>query len=476
MVKANGKGKARVSKLKRKAENATDGAAMVATTSEPVTTNAEDLHTVPGAEENKEENKGEEVKKEEKEKAITSRSGNKSRKRSRRKATNVSRTVTVKDPDKPENSDGDKASNKAESMGMVFMCNSKTKKDCYQFKVLGLPASKKDMVADIYKGMRLFLFDVDLKLMYGIYKAAGRGGYNLEPKAFKSAFPSQVRFTVLDDCLPLAEEKFKKVIKDNYYGKNKFDCKLNSEQVKNLCKLFRATTKGAKSTRVGRTSRREARTVAERGRIRWPSQDGARRSPLGRNLPYPEGPRMYEREVFPSPEQGRSRWRSHDRQKHSPPLGATSLYPEGPRMYEREAFTLPERDRSRWRSQDGVRHSPLGRSSLHLEAPSLYEREAFPPPLALPPQHPYAHERPLDMDYYRRETRPEPFGHRVFDLEPRRLDSAEYRDGYSIYRQPPYTETAYAVAPPPAYLQVPQPPPPAYLQVPQPPPPTLYRY
>lgn len=41
----------------------------------------------------------------------------------------------------------------------------------------------------------------------------------------------QVRFTVLEDCLPLPEEKFKKVIKDNYFSRNKFDCQLTSEQV-----------------------------------------------------------------------------------------------------------------------------------------------------------------------------------------------------------------------------------------------------
>ena len=41
----------------------------------------------------------------------------------------------------------------------------------------------------------------------------------------------QVRFTILEDCLPLAEEKFRKVIKDNYFTKNKFDCQLKQEQV-----------------------------------------------------------------------------------------------------------------------------------------------------------------------------------------------------------------------------------------------------
>ncbi|KAK1320988.1 hypothetical protein QJS10_CPA03g01644 [Acorus calamus] len=144
---------------------------------------------------------------------------------------NKSETFSSEKKDK-ENKKRKKLLRKAAPTGLIFMCNAKTKADCFRYKVFGLPASKKEMVADIYKGMRLFLFDVDLKLLYGIYKAAGPGGYNLEPKAFNSGFPSQVHFQVLNDCLPLPEEIFKATIISNYYGKNKFNCKLFEEQVR----------------------------------------------------------------------------------------------------------------------------------------------------------------------------------------------------------------------------------------------------
>ena len=98
--------------------------------------------------------------------------------------------------------------------------------------------------------MRLFLYDIDLKEMHGIYKAAGPGGYNIEPEAFNSAFPSQVRFHVLKECQPLSQEKFKPAIKANYFGRNKFNTQLSKEQVGDLCKIFTGDSKSPKEKPV----------------------------------------------------------------------------------------------------------------------------------------------------------------------------------------------------------------------------------
>ncbi|KAL0390216.1 UNVERIFIED_CONTAM: hypothetical protein Scaly_0378700 [Sesamum calycinum] len=167
--------------------------------------------------------------------------------------------------DKPESSRKRKVKKRVDSMGMIFMCSSKTKDDCYQYRVL----------------------------------AVGPGGYNIEPKAFKSQFPSQVRFTVLDDCLPLAEEKFKKVIKDNYFTNTKFDCQLNSEQVRKLCKLFIASSKGQQSKKLSRRCKAEKHLPVCRDRTRRrKAGDGRRLALRDELLRYDESPRKRPRKVI----------------------------------------------------------------------------------------------------------------------------------------------------------------------------------
>lgn len=84
-----------------------------------------------------------------------------------------------------------------EILGFIFMCNSKTKPQCYQYRVFGLPLGRLETARKVKCGAKLFLYDFEVKLLYGIYEATTSGHLNIQPNAFGGRFPSQVSIFLL---------------------------------------------------------------------------------------------------------------------------------------------------------------------------------------------------------------------------------------------------------------------------------------
>lgn len=435
-----------------------------------------------------------EAKAKEKLEGNSKKKANKQRKihKKKKKALGVKNEVIVKNKENPESSKR-QVTIKEKCKGMIFMCSSKTKKDCYHYQVLGLPASKRDIVFEIYEGMKLFLFDFDLKLMYGIYEAAGPGGYNIEPKAFKSAFPSQVRFSVLEDCLPLAEEKFKKIIKDNYYSKIKFDCQLNSKQVEGLCELFRVVSKGSTFKQLHGSQRVEASAFVDYGPkqpsrgskaekprrvapafvnhvskrphrcMKAESQQVEAPRPADRGRKWPRKNRKAEslQAKVPEPVDREPKQPHKNRKAESsrgePPafVDRKSKQPRRSRKAETHQFAdhKPKRLRrspraetqnllygdSRHHGWEDERHHTLARDQLYPEDPVAYRRAVYESPL----EHPLSRQplhRPLasslpssERDVYWRDQL-QYHDLRPLDVGLRRRDEFEHHDSYAIPR------------------------------------------
>jgi len=79
--------------------------------------------------------------------------------------------------------------------GAIFMCNISTREQSFQARVFSLPLEYQSFVTSVRKGMPLFLFDHNLRKLYGVFEAASDGGINICDAPFSTAqrsYPAQV--------------------------------------------------------------------------------------------------------------------------------------------------------------------------------------------------------------------------------------------------------------------------------------------
>jgi len=80
--------------------------------------------------------------------------------------------------------------------GYLFLCTNRTQRECFQKKLFGRSHKFWGWVEQIRAGSSLFLYNIDSKTLFGIFRAASEGKLNIDPAAWKNmrplSFPAQV--------------------------------------------------------------------------------------------------------------------------------------------------------------------------------------------------------------------------------------------------------------------------------------------
>ncbi|RDX80608.1 hypothetical protein CR513_38822, partial [Mucuna pruriens] len=130
--------------------------------------------------------------------------------------------------------------------GVIFGCKRSTMKECQSKQLFGLPAQHFSYVKNIDPGLPIFLFNYSDRKLHGIFEASSKGKMYIDPYAWiddyseldRTQYPAQVKFRVRLQCQPLSEDKFAKIIADNYYSDNHFWFELDHRQTNKLISLL----------------------------------------------------------------------------------------------------------------------------------------------------------------------------------------------------------------------------------------------
>jgi len=127
--------------------------------------------------------------------------------------------------------------------GYVFLCNNRTEKECLERKLFGLPKSEWNRVSQVKEGDILFLLNYQNNRLHGIFEAVSDGKMDIEPYAFDSYFPAQVRVRRKIRCTSLDEVALLPLIKRDWIKVSRrgvllFPDRLGPKFIDELCRLF----------------------------------------------------------------------------------------------------------------------------------------------------------------------------------------------------------------------------------------------
>ncbi|XP_006645530.1 uncharacterized protein LOC102701776 isoform X2 [Oryza brachyantha] len=133
--------------------------------------------------------------------------------------------------------------------GVIFCCNRNTFDECFAKQLFGLPPRHIVYVKNVKPGLPLFLFNSTDRSLHGIFEATSPGQRCIDQFAWMSEptggtitpFPAQVRFSTKTKCHPLPEDKYKSVLINNYFSKERpsyFYFELDHKQTRDLISLF----------------------------------------------------------------------------------------------------------------------------------------------------------------------------------------------------------------------------------------------
>lgn len=131
-----------------------------------------------------------------------------------------------------------------ERTGWVFLCNSRTESECLALKLFGSPKREWARVSQVKKGDILYLHNYETNRLHGVFEAIEDGKMNIEPYAFDSYFPAQVRVAWKLKASPADKGALLPLIKKGWIGTSKktgimvFPWHLGPELIDALWRVF----------------------------------------------------------------------------------------------------------------------------------------------------------------------------------------------------------------------------------------------